>query len=452
MSSSRALVRRRELLSALGASAFLAVPVFRQSLAEAQGSMPKRAIFVQWPGGVPSRCYQLGECGGDLPDLAYFNFDGQLAAFSPLKNDTILFRNLRFASAERNSAEGHEAGMVGLLTGASSRSGNITSVDQHIASAVGNLTRFSSFQFGANPWPGATPQDRVSYKDGFAFSPERDPATIFQTLFGDGNIPSGGQSAPDPAVAKRLEQRKSILDFLKGEIGAVQGLTGSVEKPILDVHLESLRELEKQATQGAAAAGTDCAAPDLGGVGVNHFRGDGVEPDIQLLARLQLDLLYQAINCDLTRVATFQFAASVEVDAKYSWVPGYNANPDQHHGFQHDHESVENEAIFRGIQTWFTDQIAGLAARMKATSEGGGSLLDNSVVMLTSEMSNGIHIHSPLPVLLIGRGNGTFQKLGQTLDAGNKAHNDLLVALAQYMGAGVNSVGIAELNQGALAL
>ncbi|MDX2053540.1 MAG: DUF1552 domain-containing protein [Polyangiaceae bacterium] len=436
MTSSRAILRRRELLGALGASAFLAAPVFRQTLAEAQSGAPKRAIFFQFPGGVPSACYQLHTCGtNDLPDLAYFNFDGQLASLKPVQSDTLLFKNLRFAAAERDSAEGHEAGMRNLLTG-----GGNTSIDQAIAKQVGNLTKFSSLQFAGLPWPGATPQDRIAYSDGFALQQERDPVVMFEKLFAGFTAPTSGGSMPDPAAELRKAREKSILDFLKTEVTTLQGATSSAEKPLLDKHLESLRELEKQLTQVATGAGTACAAPDQTGVVKGEFAQEG-GVDIRKLAALQLDLLYQAINCDLTRIATFQWAPSVEVIATFDWIPEYAAAPDQHHGFQHDHESPENEIIFQKIQTWYTDQMGGFVNRLKATSEGGGSVLDNSIVVITSEMSNGIHIHSPLPVMIAGRGGGAFQKLGQTVDAQGKAHNDLWLSIAQAMGVPLASIG-----------
>jgi len=451
MYPSRSLLRRRELLGALGAGAFLAVPVFRQSLAEAQGAAPKRAIFVQWPDGVPSACFQLGMCRlNELPDLKYFDFDGQLASFAALKADTIIMQNLRAFAAEKNSEEGHEAGMASLLTGRSSRGG--TSVDQYIAKQVGNLTRFSSLQFGGYPYTFGGPQDRISYADGFDLAPERDPVVMFEKLF-SGAQPAPGGGAPDPAITLRLAQKKSTLDFLKAEITAVEGATGAAEKPLLDLHLESLREIEKQLTQVAGAAGTACAPPDQGGaVKGQYVGGEGGEIDAQMLAKLQLDLLYQAINCDLTRIATFQWAPSVEVLVKYDWVPGFSAAPDQHHAFAHDHESPANEAIFQGIQNWFTSQTAGLVARMKATAEGGGSLLDNSVVMYASEMSNGTHVLSPLPVLLAGRGGGSFQNLGTKLDAKGAAHNDLLLSIAAYMGAPMAAIGDNGLSKGPLTL
>lgn len=392
-------------------------------------------------------CFQIGTCGVDgHPDLAFFDFPGQLKAFEPLKADTILVRNLKFAAAERSTVEGHEAGMRNLLTG-----GGNTSVDQAIAKQVGNLTKFSSLQFAGLPWEGTPPQDRIAYADGFALQQERDPVVMFEKLFGGFAAPAASGSMPDPAAEERKAREKSVLDFLKTEITTLQTMTSSGEKPILDVHLDSLRELEKQLTQSATAAGTACAAPVQTGITKGQFVAEGVS-DPRLAAKLQLDLLYQAINCDLSRVATFQWATSVETTALYNWVPGFNAAPDMHHGYQHEHESPEQEAAFQQIQTWYADQMAGFVARLKATSEGGGSILDNSVVMITSEFSNGTHVHSPLPMFLVGRAGGAFQKMGQTVDAKWVAHNDLLLSLANAMGVPLTTIGEASLVSGPLAL
>jgi hypothetical protein len=457
MRTSRPLLRRRELLSALGASAFLATPVFRQSLAEAQANgSPKRLILFHWPGGVPSRCYQLGQCQADeRPTHAYFDFDGMLSSLAPLKSQTILFKKLRNAAAERSSYEGHQAGCVSMYTGHSTRTGTVTSVDQHVAKAVGNLTRFSSLQFCGTPHA-IYSSDGTAYLDGFVLPAENDPFRMFEKLFGDGIVASAGQAAPDPAALARLERKKSILDYLKNEITAVQGITGSAEKPLLDLHLDSLRELEKRITQGATSATTECAAPNVAGVPSNRFQqalDDGDYSVVPQFAELQLDILYQAINCDLSRVATFQWSSSGEADLKFPWIPGYNENPDQHHSYQHDHEFPEIEAVFQGIQSWYVSMSAGLIARMNATAEGSGSLLANSAVVIASEFSNGNHTHSPIPVVIAGGGNGTFTKLGQTLDTGsNRSHNDLLLSLAGYMGANLSTIGEPQLCTGPIQL
>lgn len=454
MSSSRAVLRRRELLAALGASAFLGVPVFRQTLAEAQTIPPKRAIFFQWPDGVPSMCFQEGVCPSpmDLPDMAFFTFDGQLAPLAALKADTIVFKNMSFKAAE--GGDPHTTGMRAMLTGAQGG----TSLDQLLAKQLGQLTKFGSLQFGGSAWAGEPAQDRISFADGLALQQERDPVRMFNRLFAGFTAPATSGATPDPAVAVRNARDKSALDFLKTQITTLQGATSSAEKQLLDVHLESLRELEKQLTQVATAAGTACAAPDLGGVKEGQLTTnggdlvDGLNTDPRPLAKLQLDLLYQAINCDLTRIATFQFSASVEVNATFDWIPGFTASPDQHHGFAHNHGDTLNEGIYKGIQTWFMEEMAGFVTRLKGTAEGTGSVLDNSIVMMASEMSNGNHTASPFPVVLAGRAGGAFQKMGQTVDANWVAHNDLLLAIAQGMGVPLTTIGNAGLCKGPLSI
>lgn len=438
------LLRRRSLVRALGGASFLAVPVFRQAFVEAAGpvAMPRRFVFFQIPGGSPD----------NEGKLKYFTFDKQLASLAEVQSDVIVFNDLRLRASERNGDEKHGAGMRALLTGSSKggRTPIITSVDQIMARQIGQATRFSTLHFGSCASEGDATQNRVSFNDGFGMPPLRDPVQMFRRLFGLAAIPDPKQAAD--AVARN----KSVLDYLKGEIEAVRKASGPPEKRLLDQHATTLRELEKQVGDSGMLVQRDgkaCALPNLGTAQEGQFTaktfGGNDKIDVPLQSKLQLDLLFQALNCDLTRIATFQWMPSVDINTHFWWL-GFPTNPG-HHNLQHNHDSGPFVEMFKKTQTWFTEQSAGFIKRLKATPEGTGSMLDNAAVVIASEMSDGKHSPSPIPSLLAGRGNGAF-KTGRVLDCKGVNNNDLLLTIANYMGVPLQTIGDPDLCTKPLAL
>lgn len=281
--------------------------------------------------------------------------------------------------------------------------------------------------------------------------PVRDPVTMFQRLFGLAAV-----GDPQQAAAL-LARKKSVLDYLSGEIGAVSRGANAGEKRLLDQHASTLRELEKQlGSADVPAVGRDgkaCAPPDLMGAKEGAFTaktfGGTDHVDVPLQSRLQLELLFQALNCDMTRIATFQWMPSVDVNTHFWWL-GFTSNPG-HHNLQHSHATEPSATMFKKTQTWFTEQTATFIHRLKATAEGTGSMLDAAAVLVMSEMCDGLHNPSPIPALLAGRGNGAWTP-GRVIDARGAAHNDLLLAIAAYMGVSLPSIGDADLCTKPMAL
>lgn len=450
---SKALMRRRSLLKQLGAASFLATPVFRASLAEAQAA-PLRFIVITFPGGCR--------------DQSNFSFGRYLSPLAPYKSDILLFENVRNACVPEGWGHGGEQT---ILTGngvgvsedvpATQFPSNFVSVDQMVAQAIGAKTRFGSLQFAIQtdqPPKGDDPpvRSRIAFSNGVPVAPVQDPKIMFTRLFGSGKpMPPppapGTPSAPvDMQELAKIQaaalQRKSVLDLLKDQVSTIKGVVGTQEKQRLDEHLNALRELEKSLPVIPGSDGTTVPVPGDGGP--EPVAGSGCKApapfdkaltDVPAVGAAMNELVYQAITCDLTRVATLQWL-NTGTDMAFPWA-GVSKS---HHDCQH-----HPDANFDKMQTWLMSQVAVLIKRLKDTPEGNGSMLDNSLVFLTSEMGDAAaHSTKFVPALLAGKAGGAVRP-GRTINAANGTHNNLLLSIANAMGLKLTTIGEAKYCTGA---
>ncbi len=455
-SMSKANLNRRSLLRRLGTAAFLATPVFRGVLNEARSATPLRFIVVQVPGGA-----HFSKMGSYENPFAVgvsdsnFNFGKLLSSLAPLQSDLMLIDKLGNLALARD--EGHC--MQSLLTGDSRGRGvegkefippGLTSVDQIIAGAIGSQTRFASLQLGvltdSNVGETSLTSRRCIFSNGVYVQPITDPKTMFSRLFGNaaptGATPTTVTGAPAPGTMNLFARKKSILDVFKAELTEIKGIAGSQEQQKLDEHLTSIRELEKSLPDAPIGTGASTGStsmplpPSMKGVSCSP-PNLGAPTDVRTIGAAMNELLFQAINCDLTRVASLQWLNSE--DSGTSWA--FLGTKRGHHEMQH-----APAADFEVVQTWLWSQVADLLKRFKATSEGAGSMLDNCAILVMSEQSNGnYHMGSPAIGFVAGKAGGAIRS-GRTLAGpGNGAAlNNLYVSLANVMGAKVSTVGEAK--------
>lgn len=465
---SRVILKRRELLKGLGAAAFLGNPMFRESLAEAAGgAFPTRFIVLFFAGGP----YYPTE--REEPP-ATFTFDKLLAPLAPLQSEIIMFAGYNSDAGDaiaQKSQEPHAAGMRALLTGDSSgafKEGTpmvwapTDTVDQTIAAVIGKGVKFSSLQFGVSADRGAViDQRRLIVKGAVAQPPVDNPATMFNRLFAGGvttpapaPTPAPGSGAappPPPPPANNADHRRSILDHLKSEITALKQVAGTREQQKLDQHMTSLRELEKQivsstpgtvmpptGTTGTPSAATP--APVTPTMGCKSPAAPAAGGDIPTVLSLQLDMLYQSMACDLSRVSSLQFLCSAQSGVQFPWL----GIKDDHHTMEHGQLNATLGANLNKVQTYFMEQAAGFLTRLKNTPEGNGSMLDNSLVLVCSELSNGEQHNHDFVGLTVGRAGGTV-KPGRTIDGKGSPHNDVLMGLAAAFGINLTKIGDANL-------
>jgi len=267
-----------------------------------------------------------------------------------------------------------------------------TTVDQVAARHIGQATRLPSLELSVdlNPLAGVCNngyacvyQNNLSWSSPTTPLPsEAHPRLVFERLFGD-----GGSLAERQAT---LRSRASLLDSFHEDIGRLRRVVGASDRVRVEQYLDSIREIERQ-IQFAEAAGAEDLQPDLERpVGVPAAFGDH--------AALMFDLQLLALQADITRVITFQFTRELS-NRTYPEI----GVPEPHHPTSHHgNDPVKVEKIAK-INTYHISIFARFLEKLKATPDGDGSLLDNTIYLYGSGMGNpSLHDHVKLPILVAG--------------------------------------------------
>jgi hypothetical protein len=317
--------------------------------------------------------------------------------------------------------------------------------------------------------------------------PEPSPANAMKNYFAAGTMNLSAEQ-----IARAAAQNRSVLDFALSGLSGLQNQVPKSQLPKVQAHLDAIRQLE---TNIAASAGaTACAAPTFSGgpfaPSAPMFSGGSGQGGVTNVGKLDSEH-YQMWNqhkeiiktmflCDLTRVASFTFGygnSGIHFQngvlgdplfaGKYKDPNGNDiSDPNGHHDISHGVGGDAGDAQYI-IDKWYCDRTAELLAEMAATPDvGGGSLLDNTLVVFWSEVSDGnAHGAVDMPVLLFG---GKFLKMkgGSYLQLGDPATNskfnptgkysagpapymsDLWVTTAQAWGYDLQSYGDAQWNTG----
>jgi hypothetical protein len=300
---------------------------------------------------------------------------------------------------------------------------------------------------------GASGDKHIVYPSaGVTIPPQDNPRRGFQDLFGSiGATPppsGGGQPAEDPGAARR----RSLLDAMQADLSELRGKLGTVEKSRLDLHLESIRELELRLGGG----GGEGAAPVLSGSCDEPWIDTGGFTDGQIhdpaafpaVLKAQIDLMVLAMSCGLTRVGTLQCShhTSELIMSRFPGTEMYDPNYDMrshqasHYGPRHDPNHREYSDFVKQ-RRFFAERFAYLLAELAARPEGDGTMLDHSLVVLITEVSDGnTHMHDDMPFVLAGRGGGRVNP-GRLLNFGYERHGRLWVSLAHAMDEYVDGFG-----------
>ena len=231
----------------------------------------------------------------------------------------------------------------------------------------------------------------LSFRDADSPLPmETNPRKVFLQLFGEGDNPKERASIND--------QTSSILDLILEDTKKLQGRLGSGDRAVLDGYLESVREIERRVQLAAAK---DMSAFQIPNAPV------GEQDDFAEQVKLMFDLSALAYQIDVTRVVSYVMAAE-GTNRTYNHI----GIPDAFHPMSHHANDLEKLNKLAKIQTWHVEKFAEFLAKMAATPDGQGSLLDHSMFLFGSNMSNSDqHNNYPEPNILVGGGNGKL-KLG----------------------------------------
>lgn len=430
-------LNRRTLLRGLGAA--LALP-WMESLAPAarsagaSGGPPVRMAFWYVPNGVHLPAWFPEHEGAlvDLPEtlrpLAFAR--DHLNCFSGLTHNTALTNG-------DTEGCGHGQGAASFLTGAQAAKSQDAvrvgiSADQLYARHVGDATRIPSLELGCeSPRSGnafgysGTYKTHISWRTPTSPAPyEMNPKAVFDRLF-----TGGGPRLAQATVAERDFYRRSILDYVRDDARRVRDRVSSADRRKLDQYLTGVREVERR-IQNAAAPVT---IP-----GAEVRRPAGIPEDFDEHLRLMCDLMVLAFQTDSTRAASFMVTKEA-TDRNYPWL-GFT---DGHHELSHHGNDDEKNRKLREIDRYHVEILAYMVERMMAVEEDDGStLLDHSLVLYGSGISDGDrHDHVNLPVIVVGKGGGSF-RAGQHLSCRTETPmSNLLLSMLIQAGVPVDQFG-----------
>lgn len=407
--------------------------------AQAAATPIKRFITYFNPNGViPVAWYPTA--GADERSFTIAESHQPLA---PFREKIIWTSGIDLKSAKAGPGERHQSGMGTLLTGRPLLAGNFVggdgslagwgsgiSVDQRIVQVIGATSTIPSLELGVRA-SGAEVRHRLSYRaSATPLPPENNPRAAFDRLFGEMG------SAPEE-VRKLRQQRKSVLDAVLDQFGALDRRLGTEDKKKFDAHLTMVRELERRIVVNAPA----CTPPAHPG----ELAPDS-EDTMPAIIRHQMDILTVAMTCDLTRVATIQ-CSNAENHIAMAWLN----SPGDGHGLSHAGPSSPAEAAeLRKRDRWYAGELAYLLGRMDAIREGDRSMLDNSVVFWGNELSVGAtHSHVNMPFIIAG-GAGYF-RMGRYLRYEGVSHVNMLLSFLHAMGIEDETFGDPQFCEGPLA-
>lgn len=279
------------------------------------------------------------------------------------------------------------------------------SSDQLVADALGGDTAFPSLVYRAqallySAFSYPKNRDSISYRrngNGHIEQvvPVVSPRQAYDSLF-LGFIPDD----PVEAAAKALEldRRRSVLDLVDRRMGGLVDRLGASDRARLERHFDELRALEGRLDATDPDVGGECQQlpdpgddPPLGSepVGEDNFEVNAGYSGEDTRLRLLCDLMHMAFTCDLTRVGSLMFTMFQSF---------MNVDPITGHPFGlHDISHNGNAPALTDVITWHVDHFAYLVAKLHATPEGAGTLLDNCAVLLLNEAGGGVAFESGLP-------------------------------------------------------
>ena len=342
----------------------------------AAGAIPKRFVYWFNGNGIPEKYWVPRETGTgfDMPPC--------LKPLAALRNDIHVITGLDSPAARvAQPGNSHYPSMSALLSGMpfTGRGAGGPSFDQVVARKLGGQTRFRSLEIGVCQESfGESIQKNMSWADrDRPLPPEMLPHRLFDRLFGKKD-------------ADWIARQQSILDTVQEDSKAIASKLGNHDKSRLDEYLSSIRDLEKSIA----------SLPPEYKVVLERPQEGGDLKDWPRIAKLQSDLLVHALASNQTQVASFMLSKCQGL-SRFPWL-GHTAQ--RHHEYTHGQvETPRGMRILRDICRWHVEEFAYLVAKLKATPEGDGNLLDHTCLLFVHEHAEAnAHKNNNHAVILAG--------------------------------------------------
>lgn len=423
-------IPRRTLLRGLGASLALPlldamVPTGLRGLAAQTPVHRFQAFYV--PNGMAME-YWLPQAVG-----RGFELTPILEPLAPFKDQMLVLSGIR-----ANWVQIHSGASGSFLTGVP-RGGRTeteifadVSMDQLLAREFGRETQVASLELSMDApanagacsgnlscvythtlsWRGPTQPLPTEYN----------PRAVFERLFGDTG--STGRRARE----ERLAQQKSILDSVQDKLRALTWELGTGDQVKMEQFTDAIRDIERRIERAEAQIEVDL--PEFP-------QPEGAPAEFEDHFDLMLDLQLVALQADLTRVITFMLGKE-QSPRPYPQI----GVPDAHHPLSHHNDQPELIERMSRINRYHTELFARYLAKLRATPDGDGSLLDSMTILYGSGISNSTrHSGDNLPLLVLGGGAGTLAGGRHVRYDDEPGMADLLVTLMDKMGVPVGRIG-----------
>ena len=412
---------RRGFLRGLGA--FVALPAmesFRPLLAAAAeravattaSGAPLRMAYLYIPNGVNVEHWRPNGT------TASYKMGKTFKPMEALRNDFQVFTGFeqKFAAGNGDGPGDHARGVATYLTSTQARktSGSDIklgiSVDQIAAQAAQKQTRLASLELSTDGARNAGNCDsgyscayqfNLSWRsDTQPMSPESNPRSVFERLFGAGDSKERATS-----LGQRYASKKSVLDFVQQDAKALQKYLGRSDRHKLDEYLTGVREIERQIEKAESMG-----LPKDPGVPAP----DGSPESYKEHLRLMMDMMVLAFKTDSTRISTFLMAH----DGSTRSFKEIGVD-DGHHNISHHQGKADNLEKLAKIDLFYMEQLAYFLDKLKNTPDvDGKSLLHNSMIVYGGCISDGDrHNHDDLPIVVAGNAGGAFTP-GRHVDLG----------------------------------
>jgi Protein of unknown function (DUF1552) len=397
------------------------------ALADTAAVAPPRMGFVYFPHGAVMGNWVPTSTGTD------FKISPILEPLDPYRQYMTIVSGLRNKAGESPAPHAIIAGtwLTCVHPPASQQPHVGPSADQVAAKYIGQDTPLPSIELAGEGGGGACdPSFGCAYSGTIAFRTgeqplpmDNNPRAVFARMFGLGDTAEQRHEI--------TQETGSVLDYVQESAKSMQQNLDPADKRMVSDYMDSVREVERRVQKMMAKEGTGVKLPNA---------PDGVPDDFAKMLDTMFDMIALGWQSNTTRVASFMIAKEVSMRT----YPNLSITDAFHPLSHHQNDPAKLEKLTR-IQNFHTKAFGRFVKRLAETPDGNGNLLDHSIILYGSNMSNSdMHNNDPLPNVVMGHGYGKI-KGGQHLHyPQDTPHANLLLTLLNRGGIPVTSHGISS--------
>jgi hypothetical protein len=393
------------------------------ALAQTAAAPQPRLGFIFFPHGAVMDRWTPATTGSDfeVPEI--------LAPAASFKDRMTIVSSLRNKPAESNDPHGIVAGTWLRCVAPNDVSDPTKGVtaDQIAARYIGQNTTFPSIEVATPTTGPCSPGYSCAFGSSLSFRTpdqslpgETNPRKLFFKLFGQGD-----DSIERAAI---VDQTGSILDSVLADAASLQNKLGAADRAMVSNYLDSVREIERRVQMMKSQDLGDVEIPDA---------PVGIPTSFEEHLKIMFDLIAVAYQINLTNVASFMMEREVSMRSYTNVGVSEAFHPLSHHG-----EDPEKKARLARVQAFHTSTFNYFLEKLDGMQEGNGTVLDNSLILFGSNMSNSDkHNQDPLPNALFGRAAGTVKGGQHLVYPQDTPHANLLLTMLQRTGVPEESFG-----------